>query len=98
MNVSGSLYGPCHGILHTALLNKRWHYIREVAHVTCLPQHVVEAALAQMIEAKLVQYDSTLKRYKLKTQSERALRIIAKPSAWEQKDIGPKQSMITSNM
>lgn len=96
MNVSGRLYGPCHGILHTALLNRKWQYTREVALITCLPQHIVEAALAQMIEAKLVEYDSTLKRYKLKHQSERALRIIAKPALWAQKGIGPRQSTITS--
>ena len=71
MNVAGSLYGPCHGILHTALLNKRWLYSRDLAHSTCLPSHVVESALAQMVQANLVEYDSTLKRYKLKHISEK---------------------------
>lgn len=89
MNISGRLCGPCHGILHTALLNKKWLYTREVAHITCLPLNVVEAALAQMIQAKLVEYDSTLIRHKLKTQPEKALRIIAKPALWAQKSTGP---------
>ena len=75
MNVAGNLYGPCHGILYSALLNKKWAYTRDVATHTNLPLQVVETALAQMVESKLVEHDSVLKRYRLKQLSEKALSV-----------------------
>lgn len=76
MNVAGNLYGPCHGILYTALLNKKWAYTRDLAQTTNLPLHIVETALAQMVQAKLVEHDRVLKRYKIKVQSSKALNAL----------------------
>ena len=66
INFAAIVFGPCHGILYTALLNKKWLYTRDLALQTSLPLHVVGAALAQMHAAGLVDYDPQLIRFKIK--------------------------------
>lgn len=73
-NVAGALYGPCHGIVQTALANKKWLYTRDLANHTSLPPHIVETALAQMISAHLVEYDAYLQRFKLKHIPDRTIK------------------------
>ena len=65
INCTTIVFGPCHGILFTALLNKKWLYTRDLALQTSLPLHVVGAALAQMHEAKLIDYDPILIRFRI---------------------------------
>ena len=74
INVAGVLYGPCHGIVQTALANKKWLYTRDLASHTSLPTHILETALAQMISAHLVEYDAYLQRFKLKHISNHTIR------------------------
>lgn len=66
INCAAIVFGPCHGILYTALLNKKWLYTRDLALQTSLPLHVVGAALAQMHAANLVDYDPQLIRFRIK--------------------------------
>ena len=75
LNIAGALYGPCHGIVQTALTNKKWLYTRDLASHTSLPPHIVETALAQMISAHLVEYDAYLQRFKLKHISDRVIKL-----------------------
>lgn len=74
LNIAGVLYGPCHGIVQNALANKKWLYTRDLANHTSLPPHIVETALAQMISARLVEYDAYLQRFKLKHVSDRVIK------------------------
>lgn len=68
MNFPGLLiFSPCHDIIRSALLNKKWAYTRDLATITNLPKHVVQIALAQMINADLVEHDPVLNRFKLKS-------------------------------
>ena len=74
LNLSGVLYGPCHGIVENALANRKWLYTRDLTSHTSLPAHIVETALAQLICLRLVEYDESLKRFKLKQIPEHAAR------------------------
>ena len=74
LNVSGVLYGPCHGIVENALANRKWLYTRDLTNHTSLPSHIVEIALAQLISLRLVEYDDSLQRFKLKQIPERIAR------------------------
>lgn len=65
MSAGAFCFGPCHGIICFALLNKSWLYTRDLILTTSLPPHILESTLAQMIEIGIVDHDPLLERFKL---------------------------------